>query len=295
MNQKADVKFGVTFALIAIIIVGLSIVFNSYVIVEAGHVGVVKHFGAIDESPLPEGLHFIVPIRDSVEQVDIRLTRATEAAASASKDLQTVKTQVTVQFSLSGDKTPYIVQKMGNLEVAKATLISPAIQESVKAITAKYTAEELVTRRAEVKLEIQSSLQNFIEITLTKKELNNALNIANVAITDFDFSAEFNRAIELKVKAEQEALQAKNEKSRRVTQAEAAAEEKKLAAQASAYEIEMSSKARANAIEIEAKALKDNPQLIKLRMIEKWNGVLPKINTGSTGTLLEIDAGLLKE
>ena len=103
------------------------------------------------------------------------------------------------------------------------------------------------------------------------------------------FSEEFNRAIEDKVRAEQEALKAKNEKLRRVTQAEAAAAEKTLAADAKAYEIKVESQARANAIQLEAKALKDNPQLIDLRIAEKWDGKLPKFSGGEAIPLLNID------
>ena len=183
-------------------------------------------------------------------------------------------------------------QKIGPRAAVAATLITPAILESVKAVTAKYTAEELVTKRAEVKLQIQQAIEKFITVTLEKKGVQNVLNIANVAITDFDFSPEFNKAIEQKVKAEQDALKAKNEKLRRVTQAEAAAAEKTLAADATAYEIDVGSKARADAIRREAMALKDNPELIQLRVAEKWNGVLPRvsgegmvplINVGSLG------------
>ena len=148
-----------------------------------------------------------------------------------------------------------------------ATLINPAILESVKAVTAKYTAEELVTRRAEVKLQIQEAIDKFIDITLKQKDAARALTIANVAITDFDFSAEFNRAIEEKVKAEQDALKAVNEKLRRVTQAEAAAAERTLAADARAYEIEVASKARADAIRREAQALKNNPELLQSKFL----------------------------
>jgi regulator of protease activity HflC (stomatin/prohibitin superfamily) len=162
-----------------------------------------------------------------------------------------------------------------------ATVIEPAIQESVKAITAQYTAEQLVTQRSQVKLLIQEQIKDYISVTLAEKELENSITIANVAITNFSFSSEFDRAIELKVKAEQEALQAKNEKIKRVTQAEAAAAERRLAAEASAFEIETSSKARAEAIEREAKALKSNPELIQLRAIETWDGKLPAVNSGS--------------
>jgi len=226
--------------------------------------------------------------------MDVRLTKANAKAQAASKDLQTVRTQVTVQYSLVGEVAPLTFQKIGNRDIVSATLIEPAIKESVKAITAQYTAEQLVTKRAEVKLQIQEAINNFINITLKEKGVNNSLRIANVAITDFDFSDEFNRAIELKVKAEQEALQAKNEKTRRVTQAEAGAAERKLAADAEAYEITVSSKARAEAIEREAKALKNNPELIQLRVAEKWNGELPRFSGGEGVPLINLDAVLGK-
>ena len=113
-----------------------------------------------------------------------------------------------------------------------------------------------------------------------------------MAITDFRFSEEFDRAIELKVKAEQEALQARNEKVKRVTQAEAAYQEKKLAADAAAYDIEARSKAKALAIEREAKALKDNPELIQLRLSEKWDGTLPKFTGAETVPFINVDSVL---
>jgi len=273
-----------------IIIVVIFLISSTFVIVESGHVGVVRTLGAVQLTPFSEGFHLKKPFIDKVEQIDIRLTKANAKAQAASKDLQTVSTQVTVQYSIVGEVAPLTYQKIGDRAVVSATLIEPAIQESVKAITAQYTAEQLVTKRAEVKLQIQEAINNFIDITLKEKGVNNSLRIANVAITDFDFSDEFNKAIELKVKAEQEALQAKNEKARRVTQAEAAAAEKKLAADAEAYEIEVASKARADAIEREAKALKNNPELIQLRIAEKWDGKLPKFSGSEGVPLINLDS-----
>ncbi|HSG31326.1 MAG TPA: prohibitin family protein [Thermodesulfobacteriota bacterium] len=288
-SDLKDIKIPKFNFIIPVIIAIIVMVVNSYVTVQSGHVGVVRTFGAVQPKALPEGFHFKKPFIDKVEVMDVRLTKAHAQAASASKDLQTVKTQVTVQYSLVGAVAPKTYQKIGVRQVVAVTLIEPAIQESVKAITAQYTAEELVTKREEVKIRIQEAINNFIRITLKDKQAENALTIANVAITDFDFSNEFNKAIELKVRAEQEALQAKNEKIRRITQAEAAAEEKKLAAEAEAFQIEIASKARADAIAREAKALRGNPALIQLRIAEKWNGVLPKFTGGDAIPLLNID------
>ena len=285
---------GFNFKYPIILVIIIFLVTSAFVIVESGHVGVVRTLGAVQPKPLPEGFHLKKPFLDKIEQMDIRLTKANAKAQAASKDLQTVSTQVTVQYSLVGEVAPKTYQKIGDRNIVSATLIEPAIQESVKAITAQYTAEQLVTKRAEVKLQIQEAINNFIDITLKEKGVDNSIRIANVAITDFDFSDEFNKAIELKVKAEQEALQAKNEKARRVTQAEAAAAEKELAADATAYEIEAASKARADAIEREAKALKNNPELIQLRIAEKWDGKLPKFSGSEGVPLINVDA-LLKD
>ncbi len=276
------------------IIIILIIVFfiSAFVIVDSGHVGVIRTLGAVQPQALPEGFHLKKPFMDKIEQMDIRLTKANAKSAAASKDLQTVQTQVTVQYSITGDVAPMTYQKIGQRDTVAATVVQPAIQESVKAVTAQYTAEQLVTKRAEVKLQIQEAIVNFITVTLKEKNVPNALKIANVAITDFEFSDEFNRAIEMKVKAEQEALQARNEKVKRVTQAEAAAAEKQLAADAEAYEIEVASKARADAIAREAKALKDNPQLIQLRLAEKWDGTLPKFTGGGAVPFIDVDNAL---
>lgn len=286
---RLNIFYPVIFILIFFLVTGV------FVIVESGHVGVVRTLGAVQPKALDEGFHLKKPFMDKIEQIDIRLTAAVAKAVSASKDLQTVQTQVTLQYSITGDLAPLIFQKIGKRNTVSLTLIEPAIQESVKAITAKYTAEQLVTKRAEVKVEIQDAINKFISVTLAEKEISpSALRIANVAITDFDFSDEFNKAIELKVKAEQEALQAKNEKIRRVTQAEAAAEEKKLAAGARAFEIEVASKARADAIEREARALRNNPQIIQLRVAEKWDGTLPRFSGGGAVPFIDVNS-LVKE
>ena len=291
--QQFPFRSAITIGIIAFIFLVLQ---SAFVIVDAGHVGVVKRLGAVQSTPLSEGFHLKLPIVDEVIQLDIRLRKVFNESISASKDLQTVRTEVTVQYSLNGDVSAVSFQKIGIRQVIESTLIEPAIQESVKSVTsliilssssvksvtALYTAEELITQREAVKLKIQEEVEQFIDTTLTSKGAPGTLSIANVAITDFAFSQEFNRAIELKVKAEQEALQAKNEKTRRVTQAEAAAAEKKLAAEAEAYQISVESKARADAIKREANALKGNPALIQLRMAEKWNGELPRFSGGNS-------------
>jgi regulator of protease activity HflC (stomatin/prohibitin superfamily) len=271
-----------------LIVIALSLLGTTYVIVDAGHVGVVKRLGAVQTEPLAEGFHFKRPFIDEIRQVDVRLIPTNAKATAASKDLQTVSTEVNVAYSLNGALAPLTYKRIGSTENVAAALVEPAIQESVKAVTAQYTAEELVTKRAIVKQAIQQAIQGFIENTLEEKGIANAVQLANVAITDFSFSEEFNRAIEAKVKAEQEALRAKNEKLMRVTQAEAAAAERKLQADAEAYSTEVQSKARADAIKREADALRESPQIIQLRAIEKWDGILPRIQGSGVTPFLNL-------
>ncbi len=279
--MNSSMKALVPVVLVLVLLLG---VFSSfYVIVQAGHVGVVKRLGAVQTKELAEGFHFKRPFIDEVQQIDIRLIPTNTKATAASKDLQTVSTEVNVAYSINGPLAPAIFQKVGATGNVAAAIVQPAIQESVKAVTAQYTAEELVTKRAIVKQTIQTAIEAFINATLKQKGIEGGVSLANVAITDFQFSQEFDRAIEAKVKAEQEALRAKNEKLMRVTQAEASASERILAADAEAYSTAVQSKARADAIKREAEALRSSPEIIQLRAIERWDGILPRIQgTGVT-------------
>ena len=159
----------------------------------------------------------------------------------------------------------------------------------MKAVTARYTAEELITKRDVVKAQIHEEIAEFIDTTLESKDIKGSIVVANVAITDFQFSEEFNRAIELKVKAEQEALQAENEKIKKITQAEAEAEQEKLAADARAYKTLKEAEARASAINLEGQALNNHSELIQLRIAEKWDGKVSQVKGVEGGMLLNVN------
>lgn len=257
--------------------------------IETGHVGVVKVFGALQPGTLGEGFHW-VNVFATVVEVSTQTGASAAEAIGASKDLQTVHTKVTLQWSTPTDGVPCLVQKFG-MEPGSWTLgiVEPAVQEVVKAVSAKYTAEELVTKRADVHKGVEEGVNEFVGKTLKDRGCQNAIRIANVAITNFEFSHEFNASIEAKVKAEQDALRAENEKRKMITEAEAKAQQLKLSADANAYQTEVESKQRAAAIERESKALQSNPQIVQLRIAERWNGVLPTY-TGNSIPLLQMTA-----
>lgn len=271
--------------------------------VQSGTVGIKKSLGEIDSEPLLPGFRWRKPFIESIEEYNIQMQTVATPSNSASKDLQSVETNVSVSFSPNPTLAPKLSAAIGNVEELAAGVLSPAIQESVKAVTARYTAEELVTKRSEVKTGIDMAIKSYIDAVLSDKDLQGGMTINAIALTDFKFSAEFNSAIEQKVKAEQEALRAKNDKMKRVTDAEAARDEQNLkteanafsvteAATASAFAIEAESIARAAAIEREALALAKNPGIVELRQVEKWNGVLPTFNAGAQNPmslLLSVD------
>ncbi len=260
--------------IVGLVLVLLGAALSSCTTVEAGHVGVVKEFGAVQKETLAEGIHFKKPWQ-SVVEFEVRLRSLNNKAAAASKDLQTVTTEITIQYSPNAAMVSDIYRSIGDLARLEPTVVAPAVQESLKSVTAQFTAEELITQRQRVKGEVEAAIKTFIDTTLREKGLSGAIDLANIAITDFKFSEEFNKAIEAKVKAEQESLKAINEKTRRITDAEATTAEQKLAADAKAYATEVESKARAAAIQREAEALKASPEVIQLRAIERWNGLLP--------------------
>ena len=146
----------------AVFLVLFVVMSSCFVIVNAGYVGVVKRLGAVQPNYLSEGFHVKMPILDTVEKFDIRLNKFEAQAGASSKDLQVVRTSIAVQYSMTPELMPLTLQKVGTRAVAERTLIAPSIMESVKAITALYTAEELITRRDEVKTEIQSKINSFL-------------------------------------------------------------------------------------------------------------------------------------
>lgn len=282
------IGIGIVVSLIVIVFITLSVALGSWAIVQPGHTGVLVRLGAVEDRPKEEGFHLKVPLLHSIEQMNTKLVTIKKKADASSKDLQNVTAQVTIQYSVTPTQAPKVFQKIGSNKYIEHIVLAPSIEESVKSVTAQYTAEQLITKRKETKDKIAKATQDFIEVTLREKKLGGALRIANVAITDFAFSPEFDKAIELKVTAEQNALKAKNEKIERITKAEAANEEKKLQAEAEAYQIEIASKAKADAIKREAAALKANPELIQLRIAEKWDGTLPKFSGSQAVPLLNL-------
>jgi len=168
--------------------------------VEAGERGVVLKWGAVTGETKGEGIYFVTPFAQRVHTMSVQ-TEAYEAAASAaSKDLQDVQTVVTLNFSLDPGRVNETYQELRDDYVVR--IIKPGVQEAVKAVTAKYDAEQLIAERPAVKEAIQT--------VLTTRLGQHGMIIDTVNITDFQFSSSFTASIEAKVVADQRAKEAEN-------------------------------------------------------------------------------------
>jgi len=230
-------------------------------VVQPGTVGVVTYFGAVQDKIVPEGLHFKMPFRTKIIPINVRVQKIEVDATASSKDLQIVSSRVALNFYLDREKANIIFQELGPNYMN--SIIQPAIQESVKSATAQFNAEQLITMRPEVKEAILSDLKERLS--------KNNIIVTDFSIMDFNFSPEFNRAIEEKQVAEQAALRARNDLRR--VEMEAAQDSVKASGKAKAI-IEVA-KAQAEAQRLQRETL--SPELLQLRAIEKWDGVLPQV------------------
>jgi regulator of protease activity HflC (stomatin/prohibitin superfamily) len=250
--QTAFGKF-INIALISIaVIFGLVLLVNIatfFVVIGPGERGVLLELGKVKEVYEP-GLHFQMPIITEVVVVDVRTQKVEVTANSASKDLQLIDSIVALNYHIDPLKVGELYSKVGMQY--NETIISPAIQESIKASTAKYTAEELIKERPKVKLDIVAELD--------QRLANYSIMVDDVSIVNFDFSEGFNTAIEAKQTAEQNALKAKNDLQRIQIEAQQSIE---------------TAKAQAESIRIQGEALQKTPGLVQLKLVEKWNGALP--------------------
>ncbi len=274
-NRRPDINVGmaklVIIGIIGLIIIGV-LVGSAVSIVDAGFRGVLLHWNAVDlvDPPLEEGLHFIVPFQDSVIPLEVRTLKYTKSTTSASQDLQTVSTEITVNYHPEPTRVNYLYKEVG-LDYENR-IIQPTVEEVVKQVTANYNAEELITKRPQVKQDIEA------EISARLADFNITTEI--VSITDFQFSVLFAQAIESKVEAEQRALQAENDLKRIEVEARQFEAQSFGIAEANIAE----AKGEAEAINIINQALSNNPYYLEWLKIQKWDGILPLVTGGNGAT-----------
>lgn len=258
-------------------VIAVVIVASSFTIVPAGNTGVVITLGKVSDTAFQEGAHLKIPFVQSVENMSNKIQVYETPASAVSKDLQTVSSTLAVNYRLISDKSPNMYKNVG-IDY-QTVLMTPLVQESFKSVTANYTAEELITERQTVGEEVKTTLEN---------KLNDyGIYIEKFNIVNFDFSEEFNNAIEAKQVAEQNLLKTKTEQEQAIVVANAEAEQKIIAAKAEAEAILAEAQAQADANELLEQSL--TAKVIAYEQIQKWNGVMPKVTGSDSGMLIDIN------
>ena len=247
------------FGLLVVVVV-FFVFLNPFVVIGAGERGVVLNFGAVSPTVLDEGLHFRIPIMQKIIKLDVKVQKSQTDAEAASKDLQETFSTIALNFHILPEKVNWIYQKLG--ADFKERIIDPAVQEVVKAVTAKYTAVEVITQREKVRSEIRELLKQ-------------RLNVYNIIVDDFSivnfkFSSQFTQAIENKQTAEQLALKAQRDLDRIKIEAEQKIAQAQAEAEALRLQKENVTTPLVKLRQIEA----------TLKAIEKWDGHLPKVTSG---------------
>jgi len=250
-SQITEMKIKKIVTNIFVAFIAFFIIFGSFGTVGAGERGILLQFGAVQDKVFNEGLYFKIPFIQEVVKMYVRIQKDEIPASASSKDLQVVTSRIALNYHLARESVNKVWQDVGkNYNIR---IISPSIQEGVKAVTARFTAEELITKREEVKEQIKSNL--------TDRLFGHSIIVDEFNIIDFEFSSAFNEAIESKVRAEQLKLKADRDLERIVIEKE---------------QMITAAQGKAEAIRIEAQALMQNPKVVELRWIEKWNGEVPQ-------------------
>jgi regulator of protease activity HflC (stomatin/prohibitin superfamily) len=230
--------------------------FRPFAIVNAGERGVVMRLGRVQNAVLDEGFHFVLPFVTSVKNMSVRVQRSDIKAQAASKDLQDVTTELALNWHVDPAKVNTVYQRIGDETEILQRIINPAVSEVLKAATAKKNVEEILTKRTELKNEIDQALKT----RLTPY----GLAVDDVSLVDFLFSPEFNKAIEAKQVAEQQAKQAEFVALKATKDAEA--EVNRAKGQAEAQRLQRSTL---------------TPDLLQKQAIEKWDGKFPTYMGGN--------------
>ena len=269
---------------------------NCFATVPVGSTGIMLTMGKVEDTALPEGMHFKIPFVQRIVSMDNRVKKLELSTEAFSKDIQTVSATLAVNYRLQTEKTFAIYKSTGT--AYEDNLIVPATHEVLKSVCAQYTAEELISKRAESSDKMRDELD--------AKLSQIGISITDFNIIDFDFSDEFISAVESKQVAEQlkkkaatenetAIAQAEREKQVSIKQSEAEAERVRIAAEAQAQSTLIAAQAEADAVKLAADAeayrleqvgKKLTDKTILNTIAENWNGELPGVvGTGTAGIL----------
>ncbi|HEX8784753.1 MAG TPA: prohibitin family protein [Telluria sp.] len=246
---------------IGVVVVFLMVALAPFGTVPAGYRGVMTTFGSPSSEVLSEGIHFRVPLAQKLNLVNVSIQKGEGDGDAASRDLQTVHTRIALNYHVKPDAAVSVFRDLGNEPGTR--IIIPSVQEAVKAVTARFTAEELIAKRTDVRDEIVAQLR--------ARLARHGVEVDEFSIVNFNFSRSFNDAIEAKTTAEQLKLKAERDLQR---------------IEVEAQQRVVQAKAEAEALAVQRQQI--TPELIQLRQMEnqrmaidKWDGKLPNVSGGA--------------
>lgn len=254
-----------------VIIIALIFAISCFSFVPTGHTGVVTLFGKVEDYTLDSGVHFKNPFA-RVIKMDNRIQKESVELSCFSSDIQEVEVVFTLNYQISKEYAMNIYKTIGKNYFD--TAVSPIITESVKTVAARYTAEDLINKRNELAMAIETDMK--------EKLLIFNIELVSTSIEDMDFTDAFTNAVEEKQVAAQNKLKAETEAAQRVVEAEAEAQIRRVTAEAEAYEILQRAEAEAQANQKLAESITD--RLIEYRYYEVWDGKLPQMVMGESTT-----------
>jgi regulator of protease activity HflC (stomatin/prohibitin superfamily) len=277
-DKAGNYSVGKIVTAIAILVLVAIVLGGSVVVVEAGQTGVVLTFGRVSPVVLQEGIHVKVPFAQKVVMINNRIVKTEVTTEAFSKDLQTVSSVIAVNYHINKSSSGDVYKEVGL--GYEDVLITPAINEVLKAVTANYTAQQLVSTRGEVSVLLDESLN---------AKLNEyGIYVDDLNIINWDFTEEYISAIEAKQVAEQNLIKTRTEQEQALVIANTEAQKQVIAAQAEADKIKLLADATAESNRTIADSLSDI--LIRYETLQKWDGQLPKVTSGSD-TLIDIGLG----
>ena len=283
LNKLA--KHGIVVVII-IVVLGLLLA-NSFARVPVGSTGILLTLGKVQDGvTLSEGTHMHIPFIQEIVSLDNRVQKLELNTEAFSKDIQTVSAKLAVNYRLRPESSFSVYKSFGT--AFEQNIIVPATHEALKSVSAQYTAEELISKRAES----SDKMRDELDAKLTGM----GITVTDFNIIDFDFSDDFINAVEAKQVAEQvrkkaatenetAIAQAEREKQVAIKQAEAAAEKVRIEAEAKANAVKLAAEAEAFRLESINKNLTD--QTIQNTLAERWDGKLPTVMGGS-GTIMNL-------
>ncbi len=282
-GMRPGMRPGMTSAITAIGVIVLLLViwtFRPFTIVNGGYVGVKTFLGAPEDAVLGSGVHFIVPLAETVYEVSTQPQLASTTETASTNDQQNVSTGVSVNFTINPTEAVTFWKNYRDIPTLTQTIIAPIVSNDTKAVTAVYNAQELITRREQVRQEIEQNVR-------TDLAQYKVVVVTGVNITNFSYADAYNQAIDAKQVAQQTALeeqyklqQVQISAQQQVAQANAQAEAAVAIAQGQAKATILQAQADAEAYKLKQQGL--SPDILMLSAIQRWDGQLPQYMSGTS-------------